>query len=35
MHNGAVSNFIDIKRDVIMAMSQHAYAYVEGGTDSE
>ncbi|KAM3417328.1 hypothetical protein BST61_g5580 [Cercospora zeina] len=35
MHNGAVSNFAEIKRAVINEMSHAAYANVYGGTDSE
>lgn len=35
MHNGAASNFIDIKRDVVNEMSHAAYSNVFGGTDSE
>lgn len=35
MHNGAVSDFIDIKRHVCAHMSPAAYAAVLGGTDSE
>jgi glutamine amidotransferase len=35
MHNGAASNFIDIKRAVINEMSHDAYANVFGATDSE
>lgn len=35
MHNGAASDFLDIKRDVINEMSHAAYANVFGGTDSE
>ncbi|CAK1366529.1 putative glutamine amidotransferase DUG3 [Cercospora beticola] len=35
MHNGAVSDFSEIKRAVINEMSHAAYANVYGGTDSE
>lgn len=35
MHNGAVSNFMEIKREVCNRMSQAAYANVQGATDSE
>ncbi|EGP84984.1 uncharacterized protein MYCGRDRAFT_46265 [Zymoseptoria tritici IPO323] len=35
MHNGAASNFIDIKRAAINEMSHDAYANVFGATDSE
>ncbi|KAK4502025.1 hypothetical protein PRZ48_007836 [Zasmidium cellare] len=35
MHNGAASDFIDIKREVINEMSHAAYSNVFGGTDSE
>ncbi|CAK3829209.1 glutamine amidotransferase DUG3 [Lecanosticta acicola] len=35
MHNGAVSDFLDIKRDVVNEMSREVYPHVLGGTDSE
>lgn len=35
MHNGAASDFLAIKRDVVNEMSQAAYENVFGGTDSE
>jgi predicted glutamine amidotransferase len=35
MHNGVVSNFMEIKREVCNRMSQAAYANVQGATDSE
>ncbi|KXT04020.1 hypothetical protein AC579_5436 [Pseudocercospora musae] len=35
MHNGAASDFQEIKRDVVNEMSPAAYANVFGGTDSE
>ncbi|KAF7192944.1 putative glutamine amidotransferase DUG3 [Pseudocercospora fuligena] len=35
MHNGAASDFQEIKRDVVNEMSPAAYANVYGGTDSE
>lgn len=35
MHNGAASNFQDIKRAVVNEMSPAAYSKVLGGTDSE
>jgi glutamine amidotransferase len=35
MHNGVVSNFIDIRRDLLHMMSFDAYCNVFGTTDSE
>jgi glutamine amidotransferase len=35
MHNGVVSNFTSIKRDLCKLMSTAAYAGINGGTDSE
>lgn len=35
MHNGAVSDFLAIKRDVVNEMSHATYTNVLGGTDSE
>ncbi len=35
MHNGAISNFLDIRRDMTDLMSYDAYCNVLGSTDSE
>jgi len=35
MHNGSVSNFTDIRRDMAALMSPKAHAAVQGSTDSE
>lgn len=35
MHNGVISNFIDVKRDMLPLMEKSAFESVHGGTDSE
>ena len=35
MHNGVISNFIDIKRDMLDAIEKNAYENIQGSTDSE
>lgn len=35
MHNGAVSDFLTIKRELCALMSDASYAQIQGGTDSE
>jgi len=35
MHNGAISDFISISRDMIDLMDDDAYANIQGSTDSE
>jgi glutamine amidotransferase len=35
MHNGGISNFKEIKRDLINKLSNHYYQWIKGQTDSE
>lgn len=35
MHNGYISSFALVKRSICAAMSQEAYAHIQGGTDTE
>jgi glutamine amidotransferase len=35
MHNGVISNFIDIKRDMLQVIGKDAFENIYGGTDSE
>lgn len=35
MHNGAMSNFADIKRAIVAELSDAVYARIQGSTDSE
>jgi glutamine amidotransferase len=35
MHNGIISNFIDIKREMLQAIGKDAFENIHGGTDSE
>jgi glutamine amidotransferase len=35
MHNGAIRNFTEIKRDLVLAVDPSLYPHIEGSTDSE
>lgn len=35
MHNGVISNFVDIKREMLPLMEKEAYENIHGSTDSE
>ena len=35
MHNGVITNFLDIKRDVLHVIGKSAFENIHGGTDSE
>ena len=35
MHNGVISNFVDIKREILQVIEKSAYENIHGGTDSE
>lgn len=35
MHNGLISNFSDVKRDMLDLMGKDEYENIKGGTDSE
>jgi glutamine amidotransferase len=35
MHNGVISNFIDIKREMLQLIGKDAFENIHGGTDSE
>ncbi|TMM09490.1 MAG: class II glutamine amidotransferase [Actinobacteria bacterium] len=35
MHNGVISNFADMKRDLVLAVDPSLYPKIEGSTDSE